>query len=95
MRSLLAILCLPGIVLAAQDWQGRPVTELLDSLIDQGQRILYSSDVVTSEMLVVEEPDLTDPYAGLATVLAANGLTINKGPSETWLIQVMQTPVSQ
>ena len=95
MRSLLAILCLPGIVLAAQDWQGRPVTELLDSLIDQGQRILYSSDVVTSEMLVVEEPDLTDPYAGLTSVLAANGLTVNKGPSETWLIQVMQTPVSQ
>ncbi|MGB5690769.1 MAG: TonB-dependent receptor [Woeseiaceae bacterium] len=87
--SLLAVLCLPGIVLAAEGWQGRPVTELLDSLVAQGQPIIYSSDVVANDMLIVEEPDLTDPYAGLVTLLAANGLTVNKGPAGTWLVQAL------
>ena len=81
--------------MAAPDWQGRPVTELLENLVDQGYGIIYSSDVVSSEMLVVEEPDLSDPFAGLTTVLAAHQLVVKRGPGDTWLVQILPQPVTQ
>ena len=92
---MLVVACFPGIVLAAPDWQGRPVTELLENLVDQGYGIIYSSDVVSSEMLVVEEPDLSDPFAGLTTVLAAHQLVVKRGPGDTWLVQILPQPVTQ
>ncbi len=93
-RCLLIISCLPGIAFAAPSWQDRPVTELLETLIDQGHRIIYSSDVVTSGLLVVGEPDLSDPIIGLTSVLAQHDLGLEKGPSNTWLVQIKSVPIA-
>jgi len=93
-RFLLVVACFPSIVLAAPNWQGRPVTELLQSLIDQGYGIIYSSDAVSSEMLVIEEPDLSDPFTGLSSVLADHQLVVEKGPGDTWLVQILPQPVT-
>lgn len=85
---VLLLACIAGAaVAAAPDWQGRPVAELLDSFSEQGYGIIYSSDVVTADMLVSGEPDFADPMAGLAAVLAAHGLNLEKGPAGTWLVQ--------
>ncbi|MDH3620823.1 MAG: TonB-dependent receptor [Gammaproteobacteria bacterium] len=70
----------------AAGWQGRPVSELLDSLNEQGFRIIFSSDVVTDDLLVNVEPDLADPVADLRAELAAHGLDLSQGPGGVWLV---------
>ena len=89
---LLIAICLPGIALATSLWQGRPVTDLLDGLNSQGHRIIYSSDVVTGELLIIDEPDLSDPIDGLASVLEKHELVIVEGPGGTLLVQIKPSP---
>ena len=91
-RWLIALACLPALALASADWQGRSVIELLDNLAGQGHRIIYSSDVVSDAMLILEEPDLSDPMAGLASVLKAHRLNLSKGPADTWLVRAERMP---
>lgn len=90
---LLIAICLPGIALAISTWQDRPITELLDSLNAQGHRIIYSSDVVTSGLLIIDEPDLSDPINGLASVLEKHELMLEEGPGGTLLVQIKPAPV--
>ena len=87
---LLIFMCLPCLDIAAA-WQGRPVAELLEELTGQGYRIIYSSDVVTDELLIREEPDLSDPLSGLAAVLESHHLELSKGPAGTWLVRAQHT----
>lgn len=84
-------MCLPCLAIAAA-WQGRPVAELLEELTGQGYRIIYSSDVVSDELLIIEEPDLSDPLTGLAAVLAPHHLDLSKGPAGTWLVRAQRSP---
>jgi len=87
---LLLLTFAPCLAMAAAGWQGRPVTALLDELTGQGYRIIYSSDVVSDELLITEEPNLSDPLTGLATVLAVHHLDLSKGPSGTWLVRAQR-----
>lgn len=89
---LLALVCLSYVASASSSWQGRPVAELIDELTEQGYRILYSSDVVSDDLLVLAEPDLSDPLAALASVLGAHQIDLNKGPADTWLVQAAPAP---
>lgn len=88
--SILA--CLPLVAFASSDWQGRAVVELLDELVRQGYPLIYSSDVVADDLLILTEPDLSDPLAGLAAVLGAHDLILSKGPAGTWLVRVTTPP---
>jgi outer membrane receptor protein involved in Fe transport len=88
---LLALLCcLTESLLAAVTWQGRPVSDFLQSLNAAGHQIIFSSDVVSDELLIQSEPDLTEALAGLRKVLAEHGLTLEHGPAETWLVRRKQ-----
>ena len=66
------------------------MSELLSTLESQGFQILFSSDVVTDDLLIDVEPDLADPLTGLMPALAAHGLTLEKGPARAWLVKKMQ-----
>lgn len=89
---LLALLCcLPESLLAAVTWQGRSVADFLQSLNAAGHQIIFSSDVVSDELLIQSEPDLTAPLTGLRKVLAEHGLTLEDGPAETWLVRRKQS----
>ncbi len=77
---------------ATSGWQGRPLAELLESLNSRGYQILFSSDVVTDELLIPEEPDLNEPLDSLKALLAAHGLVLQRGPASTWLVRKPETP---
>jgi len=83
---LLLIACLPQLILAANDsWQGKPLSELLESLNNQGHQIIFSSDVVTADLLIQSEPDLTQK--GIRALLGEYGLLLESGPAGTWLVR--------
>ena len=84
----LTLLCLPQLLSAATDfWQGRPLSELLSELNGQGYQIIFSSDVVTDDLLITAEPDLTDPLAGLRDTLVVHGLILERGPATAWVVR--------
>jgi len=92
---LFLLACLPHLVLAATDvWQGRSLSDLLDNLNDQGEKIIFSSDVVTDDMLIQSEPDLRDPQKGVRALLGEHGLALEKGPADTWLVRRRSPPVA-
>ena len=82
----LVLLALFGSAAFAADWQGRPLVELLDSLNEQGHRIIYSSDAVSDDLLVTVEPDLTDFVPALQGELASHGLELTPGQGGVWLV---------
>jgi outer membrane receptor protein involved in Fe transport len=87
--------CLFGLVVSASlqaadidsaGWKGARLVDLLKSLNDQGRRVIYSSDLVSDEFVVAQEPDLVDLRTGLAAVLAPFGLAVNTGPGGSLLV---------
>jgi len=92
---LLVLACLPQLILAAADgWQGKRVSELLDNLNNQGHQIIFSSDVVTDKLLIQNEPDLNDPLKGVRALLGEYGLALENGPAGTWLVRKSPQPAS-
>ncbi len=96
MRRFIRLL-LPGAiafvsVAAAADWQGRPLAELLQAMNAEGYQIIFSSDVVSDDLLVESEPNLEDPLQSLRQQLAAHGLQLGKGPGSAWLVQRAAAP---
>ena len=74
--------------LAAADvtWQGRKLSDYLDFLNDQGSRIIYTSDLVAEDMLLLSEPSGDHSADGLAALLHAYGLTVTTGPADSLLV---------
>ncbi len=79
--------CCLNICVADAAWQGRPVSEYLENLIGEGHQIIFSSDVVTDQLLIQREPESGDPIAALRAVLEAHALLLERGPANTWLVQ--------
>ena len=78
MRVVLAMLVL---ILAAgaadgagEAYAGRPLAEILDELREEGLSLIYSSDVVTSDLIVRTEPRARAPRKAVAELLAPFGL---------------------
>lgn len=99
----LAIFCLAtllafGSALVAADeseaWYGKPLADYLDALGDAGLRIIYSSDLVGDEQVLLEEPDGSQPRASLASVLRPHGLKVIDGPSASLLVVRDETPAA-
>ena len=103
MRHPHPLCCLLALAFFAQalaadvtQWQGTRLTDLLDELTEQGLQIIYSSAVVGDELVVADEPDLSDPVAGLRAALQPFGLMLVDGPGDSWLVVVGEpTPGSE
>lgn len=82
---LLLVLACPVPALG-QPWQGESVASYIEALRADGLKIIYSSDLVSPALKVINEPGHSDPLDNLREVLAAHGLDISAGPSGSLLI---------
>jgi outer membrane receptor protein involved in Fe transport len=83
---LAAFFCLTASAVEPDQWQGQPLRALLNDLNESGLQVIFSTALVDDELLIVEEPDLSDPVAGLLSVLRPLGLELAGGPSGSWLV---------
>ena len=84
MRLLICIALLPMMAWAqedvAQQFVGKPVAEILDTLRSEGTNLAYSTNLVTSDLLVVAEPELGEPDVRLDERLRADDEVDLAGP---------------
>jgi outer membrane receptor protein involved in Fe transport len=85
---LLALLSVPASAGAGPSYAGRPLPDVLAELQERGLHIVYSSAVVTPQMVVENEPNGDEPRAILDQILAPHGLVARDGPGGTILIVV-------
>lgn len=83
---ILAVLSFHNALGAETSWKGTPLREYIMSLLEQGVRIIYSTDLVRSEYRVLKEPTSTDPATALREALSPYGLTAADGPSGSLLV---------
>lgn len=92
-RTALALLLLAAIAYsggradgAATRYQGLSLGQALQHLQGQGLKVIYSSQLVQSEMRVGAEPTATRPREILDELLAPHGLTSREGPGGVVLV---------
>lgn len=68
------------------DLIGTPLADYLESLSAHGLGIIFSSDLVSADLVLLEEPDPADPKSSLASVLHPHGLMIVAGPAGSLLV---------
>jgi len=66
--------------------KGTSLADYLESLSTYGLRVIFSSDLVNPDQLLLEEPDTAAPLSTLASVLRPHGLKVVDGPSDSLLI---------
>ncbi|MCP5090497.1 MAG: hypothetical protein GY949_06215, partial [Gammaproteobacteria bacterium] len=84
--ALLACCSLQAAFADAPVLKGTRLADYLDSLAAEGLRILYSSDLVTADQVLLQEPDSADPASSLKPLLRPYGLTLVDGPAGSWLV---------
>lgn len=67
-------------------WKGAPLRAFIESLNQQGLRVIFSSDLVLDEYLVVDEPPVGNPVVVLQAVLRSYNLITVAGPDGSLLI---------
>jgi outer membrane receptor protein involved in Fe transport len=87
----LAVFCLllfssPSALSEDGSWKGEPLTSYIESLQEQGLRIIYSTDLVREEYRLVDEPSAEDAEAALRQALIPFGLELSDGPAGSLLI---------
>ncbi len=96
-RALLVLHCALAVCAAhAQgiDPAGRPVVEVIESLRDQGIRIIYSNELLPGRLRVTQAPRASDPIERLREILAPHGLDLDAGPRDTWLVVRAAPPIA-
>jgi hypothetical protein len=90
---LLVFFAIP-VVTAAQEgkYAGRPVADVLRELQSDRLRIIFSSDLVPPSLRVKAEPKGRTPRDLAQEILASHGLTLQKGPGETWSVVPRSSP---
>lgn len=85
---LAAVACVnaAGAADVAASYKGGSVRDALFDLRKRGLLILYSSDVVTAELRVVEEPSADRLEEIARDLLAPHGLELIAGPAGRWLV---------
>lgn len=63
-----------------------PLDAYLDALSADGLRIIYSSDLVSADLVLLEEPDPHDPKSSLARILRPYALKVVDGPAGSLLV---------
>lgn len=71
-------------------YAGRPLGEVLRSLQDAGLAIVFTSELVRSDMEVVAEPASREPRGILDEVLAQHGLEVRAGPGGVLVVARMR-----
>ncbi|HMC82584.1 MAG TPA: TonB-dependent receptor, partial [Candidatus Polarisedimenticolia bacterium] len=77
---------LPALGRAHPPHAGQPLSEALEDLRSAGLKLVYSSDLVRSEMQVQSDPITRAPRDIAEEILAPHGLTLRDGPGGTLLI---------
>jgi hypothetical protein len=92
--ALVFVIALPAQaqVVPPAGYAGRPLAAVLQALQARGLRIIFSSNLVTSEMRVRMEPRALDPRRQLDELLAPHGLMAREGPGRT--LQIVRAPVA-
>ena len=67
-------------------WKGARLADYLESLGSGGLRIIFSSDLVNADQVLLEEPDTSDPKTSLARILRPYALKVIDGPSGSLLV---------
>ncbi len=80
----LLILCIAGLA-RADPYAGRPIVSLIDDLRESGVDIAYSSNLLSDEWLVLNEPDPGPPADRLRQVLRPYGLSVVR-KAGVWLV---------
>jgi len=81
LRALLALLLLLPVAVQAADgdavpYKGRQVAAVIDEFRDAGHPFAYSTNLVTDDLMVTEEPDAIEPLEIVRQILKAHRLTI-------------------
>jgi outer membrane receptor protein involved in Fe transport len=85
-RALLLLLIANTLHAAEYRFAGRPLAEGLRELQARGLRLIYSDDLVTSDMIVRTEPRAAQPRKILDELLREHALRVRDGPRATLLI---------
>lgn len=87
MRTALAVLICSGAAMAsAAQYAGRPLVSALHDLERHGLHLIYSSEVVRPDLIVLAEPSATEPRAILDALLQQHHLHAVSGPRGTLVI---------
>lgn len=89
LRFVILLLCLAlsGQVFADDaDWQGKPLRDFVASIAQVNIRVIFSSDVLLDEYLVLEEPAAEDPLDALREALSPYGLRLTPGPGGSHIV---------
>lgn len=73
-------------IAAETSLNGSTLRQYIDTLVDQGLHIIYSSDLVLEEYRIQNEPAAREPIEILREVLEPYGLTLSDGPAGSYLI---------
>ncbi len=84
--------CVAGSAIAAEPGYPLSLSAYLDSLEEQGVRLVYSNDLVDPGMTVTTAPRCELPRDCLEAALAPFGLAVRPGPAGSLLIVRGQTP---
>lgn len=77
---------------AATTYAGRPLTEVLLSLQEEGLTIVFTSQLVRPEMKVTAEPAAREPRRILDEILAPHGLAVEQGPDGVLVVVAKKRP---
>ena len=61
---------------AAPTWVGKSVLEVLEAYSGQGFDLIFSTSLVTPDLLVLKEPQSQEPLQQIEEILQPHGLTI-------------------
>ncbi len=76
---LIVLLMAPGIARGVDPpLRGRSLMEVLDDFRAEGYPLVYSSSLVTEDLVVLQEPDSQDGLAVVAEILQSHGLILNE-----------------
>lgn len=90
--SLLCLVCvfLGGASLADAaehgSWKGQRLVDYLDWLNDNGVVVIYTSDLVSDNLLVLDEPSADEARPDIESVLRPHGLAVIPGPNASLLV---------
>ena len=90
--SLLLAMAGPAAAAELAPLSGRPVAEVIDEYRDTGLPFAYSTNLVSEDLLVLTEPQATDPVEIVREILLPHGLTIRSEAGVHLVIPLLLDP---